>query len=184
MLKQQLKHFLALFIFLFPLSNSAQVATETFKNLKFRFIGPEGNRTIAIVGVPGDPMINYVGAASGSLWKTTDGGITWKSIFDDQEASSVASVAIAPSAPDNVWVGTGETFLIRPAHAMGDSIYKSENAGKTWKKMASEKTSRIGRIVVHPSNPDIVYVAGLGHTYEPQQERGVFKTKDGGHSWS
>ena len=183
MLKQQLKHFLALFIFLFPLSNSAQVATETFKNLKFRFIGPEGNRTIAIAGVIGDPMINYIGAASGGLWKTTDGGITWKSIFDDQEASSVASLAIAPSAPDTVWAGTGETFLIRPAHAMGDGIYKSEDAGKTWKKMGLEKTGRIGRIVVHPTNPDIVYVAALGHTYGPQQQRGVFKTEDGGRSW-
>ena len=87
MLKLQLKHFLVLFIVLLPLSNGAQVAPETFEDLKFRFIGPEGNRTIAIAGVPGDPMINYVGAASGGLWKTTDGGITWKSIFDDQEAS-------------------------------------------------------------------------------------------------
>lgn len=161
----------------------AQTDLSPFKNLKFRFIGPEGNRTIAIAGIPGNPMVNYIGAASGGLWKTTDGGVTWESIFDDQEASSIGAIAITPTNPDIVWAGTGETFVIRPAHAMGDGIYKSEDAGKTWKKMGLEKTGRIGRIIVHPSNPDIVYVAALGHTYGPQQDRGVYKTTDGGASW-
>ena len=161
----------------------SQIDLSAFKDFKFRFIGPEGNRTIAIAGVPGDPMVNYIGAASGGLWKTTDGGVTWKSIFDDQEVSSIGSVAITPTNPDIVWAGTGETFVIRPAHAMGDGIYKSEDAGKTWKKMGLEKTGRIGRIVVHPTDPDIVYVAALGHTYGPQQERGVYKTTDGGDTW-
>ncbi|MDX1334137.1 MAG: glycosyl hydrolase, partial [Robiginitalea sp.] len=145
----------------------AQTDPAVFKDLDFRFIGPEGNRAIAIAGVPGDPMVNYVGAASGGLWKTTDGGITWDPVFDGQEASSIGSVALAPSNPDIVWVGTGETFVIRPAHAMGDGIYKSEDAGKTWKKMGLEKTGRIGRILIHPTNPDIVYAAALGHTYGP-----------------
>ncbi len=144
---------------------------------------PEGNRTIAIAGVPGDPMINYIGAASGGLWKTTDGGISWDPIFDDQDVSSIGSLAITPTNPDIVWAGTGETFIIRPAHAMGDGIYKSEDAGKTWKNMGLEKTGRIGRIIVHPTNPDIVYAAALGHTYGPQKERGVYKTIDGGKSW-
>ena len=152
--------------------------------MKFRFIGPEGNRTIAIAGVPGDPMINYIGAASGGLWKTTDGGVSWTSIFDDQEASSIGAIAISPSNPNIVWAGTGETFVIRPAHAMGDGIYKSEDAGKTWKKMGLEKTGRIGRIVVHPTDPNTVYVAALGHTYGPQQDRGIYKTQDGGKTWS
>lgn len=156
---------------------------ELFENLDFRFIGPEGNRAIAIAGVPGDPLINYIGAASGGLWKTEDGGVSWKPIFDDQNVSSIGSVALAPSNPNIVWVGTGETFLIRPAHAMGDGIYKSEDGGKTWKNMGLEKTGRIGRIVIHPDNPDIVYAAALGHTYGPQQERGVYRTTNGGQTW-
>jgi photosystem II stability/assembly factor-like uncharacterized protein len=161
----------------------AQVDNIVFENLNFRFIGPEGNRAIAIAGVPGDPMINYIGAASGGLWKTTDGGVSWNSIFDNQDVSSIGSIAIAPSNPDVVWIGTGETFLIRPAHAMGDGIYKSVDAGKTWKRMGLEKTGRIGRVVVHPTNPDIVYAAALGHGHGPQQDRGVYKTIDGGENW-
>jgi len=161
----------------------SQVNNNTFKNLNFRFIGPEGNRAIAIAGVPGNPMINYIGAASGGLWKTDDGGVSWNSIFDDQDVSSIGSIAITPSNPNIIWVGTGETFLIRPAHAMGDGIYKSEDAGKTWKKMGLEKTGRIGRVVVHPTNPDIVYVAALGHGHGPQQDRGIYKTVNGGKSW-
>ncbi|MFH6602978.1 WD40/YVTN/BNR-like repeat-containing protein [Maribacter algicola] len=166
-----------------PLSLASQTDPSIFENLKFRFIGPEGNRTIAVAGVSGDPMVNYIGAASGGLWKTTDGGLNWNPIFDDQDVSSIGSVAITPTNPDIVWVGTGETFVIRPAHAMGDGIYRSEDAGKTWKNMGLEKTGRIGRIIVHPTNPDIVYAAALGHTYGPQQERGVYKTTDGGKTW-
>lgn len=163
--------------------NEVKLDSSIFKNLNFRFIGPEGNRAIAIAGVPGDPLINYIGAASGGLWKTEDGGVTWKPIFDMQDASSIGSIAIAPSDPKVIWVGTGETFIIRPAHAMGDGIYKSEDAGKTWKRMGLERTGRIGRIVVHPKNPDIVYAAALGHTFGPQQERGIYKTIDGGKTW-
>ena len=172
------------FLFFMAFSGLAQTEPSVFENLNFRFIGPEGNRAIAIAGVPGDPMVNYIGAASGGLWKTTDGGIGWEPVFDKQEASSIGSVAIAPSNPDIVWVGTGETFVIRPAHAMGDGIYKSEDAGATWTRMGLEKTGRIGRILVHPENPDIVYAAALGHTYGPQQERGVYKTTDGGKTWN
>jgi len=176
--------FLGLFLSVCSVQISfSQINNEVFKDLNFRFIGPEGNRTIAIAGVPGNPMINYIGAASGGLWKTTDGGISWRPIFDDQDVSSIGSIAITPSNPDILWVGTGETFVIRPAHAMGDGIYKSEDAGKTWKNMGLEKTGRIGRVVVHPTNPDIVYAAALGHTFGPQQERGVFKTTNGGATW-
>jgi photosystem II stability/assembly factor-like uncharacterized protein len=173
--------FLALF---FIQTAFGQTNPTIFKNLDFRFIGPEGNRTIAIAGVPGDPMTNYIGAASGGLWKTTDGGIGWNPIFDDQQVSSIGAIAITPNNPDQIWVGTGETFLIRPAHAMGDGIYKSNDAGATWKHMGLEHTGRIGRIVVHPTNPDIVYAAALGHTYGPQQERGIYKTTDGGKTWN
>ncbi|SDB48633.1 Uncharacterized protein SAMN03097699_1640 [Flavobacteriaceae bacterium MAR_2010_188] len=177
------KSIFILIFFLAFLSVFAQTNTSVFENLNFRFIGPEGNRTIAIAGVPGNPMITYIGAASGGLWKTTDAGITWNPIFDDQDVSSIGSLAITPTDPNIVWAGTGETFVIRPAHAMGDGIYKSEDAGKTWKNMGLEKTGRIGRIIVHPTNADIVYAAALGHTYGPQQERGVYKTINGGKTW-
>lgn len=179
----KLQRLLSFALILLQWSVFAQVEPDVFKQLKFRFVGPEGNRAIAIAGVPGNPMVNYIGAASGGLWKTTDGGIKWKPIFDDQEASSIGSIAITPSNPEVVWVGTGETFLIRPAHAMGDGIYKSEDGGDTWQHMGLEKSGRIGRIVVHPTNPDIVYAAVLGHTHAPQPERGVYRTKDGGKTW-
>ncbi len=172
------------FLLLLPFTIFSQQDPSVFEHLKFRFIGPEGNRTIAIAGVPGEPMINYIGAASGGLWKTTDGGLNWKPIFDEQDASSIGAIAITPTNPDIIWAGTGETFVIRPAHAMGDGIYKSEDAGKTWKNMGLKKTGRIGRIIVHPTNPDIIYAAALGHTYGPQQERGVYKTIDGGKTWN
>ena len=172
-----------LFFFIVSFTTFSQVDSSIFDTLNFRFIGPEGNRAIAIAGVPGDPMINYIGAASGGLWKTTDGGLNWDSVFDDQDVSSIGAIAITPTNPDIIWVGTGETFVIRPAHAMGDGIYKSEDAGKTWKNMGLKKTGRIGRIIVHPSNPDGVYAAALGHTYGPQKERGVYKTTDGGKTW-
>ena len=127
------------FLLFLPFFIFSQQDSSIFENLDFRFIGPEGNRAIAIAGVPGDNMINYIGAASGGLWKTTDGGLNWKPIFDEQDASSIGALAITPTNPDIVWAGTGETFVIRPAHAMGDGIYKSEDAGKTWKNMGLEK---------------------------------------------
>lgn len=156
---------------------------EQLNNHNFRFIGPEGNRTIAVIGEPGNPMVAYIGAASGGLWKTEDGGIGWRPIFDDQDISSVASIDLAPSDPQQVWVGTGETFVIRPAHAMGNGIYFSPDGGKNWEHKGLEKTGRIGRVIVHPTNPDIVYAASLGHTYGPQKERGIYRTKDGGDTW-
>lgn len=154
-----------------------------FKQLDFRFIGPDGNRTIAVRGEPGNNLVMYVGMASGGLFKTEDGGGTWNPIFDDQDISSVSALALAPSNPNHVWVGTGETFLIRPAHAMGNGIYKSGDAGKTFEYKGLKETARIGQIEVDPRNPDVVYAAGLGHTYGPQKERGVYKTIDGGNTW-
>lgn len=180
----KIRYFLLVLLLLNFVSIFPQTDPAVFGNLRFRFIGPEGNRTIAMAGVAGDPMTTYIGAASGGLWKTSDGGISWNPIFDAQDVSSIGSVAITPTNPDIIWVGTGETFVIRPAHAMGDGIYKSEDGGKTWINMGLEKTGRIGRILVHPTNPDIVYAAALGHTYGPQQERGVFKTTDGGKTWN
>src|SRR5687768_2371337 len=109
--------------------------SKTFANLRFRFIGPDGNRTIAVAGEPGNPNVSYVGAASGGVWKTEDGGVNWRSVFDRTDDSSIGALAVAPSNPKHVWAGTGETFLIRPFHAVGNGVYKSSDAGRTWKNM-------------------------------------------------
>ncbi len=150
--------------------------------LRYRYIGPVGNRLTSVVGVPGDPNTYYVGAASGGLWKSSDGGVHWESIFDGQPVSSIGSLALAPSDPNVVWAGTGEPW-IRSHISVGQGIYKSNDAGKTWALMGLEKTGRIARIVIDPRNPDIVLVAAMGHSYGPQQERGVFRTMDGGKNW-
>jgi photosystem II stability/assembly factor-like uncharacterized protein len=169
---------------LFTVATYAQpYDSKLFSELKYRYIGADGNRTIAVVGETGNSMVSYVGAASGGIWKTEDGGFNWKPIFDDQDVSAIGALAIAPSNPKHVWAGTGETFVIRPAHPIGNGIYKSTDAGKTWKNMGLNLTGRIGRIVVHPIDTNIVYVAALGHTHAPQQERGVYKTTDGGKTW-
>src|SRR4029453_473526 len=150
--------------------------------LRYRYIGPVGNRLTSVVGIPGQPNIYYVGAASGGIFKTTDGGVHWEPVFDSQPVSSIGSLAIAPSDPNIVWAGTGEAW-IRSHISVGQGIYKSTDAGKTWTLMGLEKTGRIGRIVIDPKNPDVVLAAALGHAYGPQQERGVFRTVDGGKTW-
>lgn len=150
--------------------------------LQYRFIGPPGNRTSAVVGEPGNPNVYYVGAASGGIWKSIDGGWNWRPIFDSQPAQSIGSLAIAPSDANVIWAGTGEPF-IRSNVSIGNGIYKSTDAGRTWAHMGLEPTGRIGRVIVHPANPDIVFAAALGHCYGPQQERGVYRTLDGGKTW-
>ncbi len=153
-----------------------------FKALKFRFIGPPGNRVSAVVGVPGDPNTYYAGAASGGVWKSIDGGTEWKPIFDDQPAQSIGAIAIAPSDPNVVWVGTGESF-IRSNVSLGNGVYRSTDAGRTWRHMGLEKTGRIPRVIVDPHDPNVVFVAALGTCYGPQPERGVYRTLDGGKTW-
>jgi photosystem II stability/assembly factor-like uncharacterized protein len=155
---------------------------DPYAALEYRFIGPPGNRVSAVVGVPGDPNTYYVGAASGGVWKSSDGGVHWKAIFDDQSAQSIGAIAIAPSDPSVVWVGTGESF-IRSNVSLGNGVYRSTDAGKTWTHLGLEKTGRISRVVIDPRNPDVVFVAALGTCYGPQQERGVFRTTDGGKTW-
>ncbi|MFI5311136.1 MAG: WD40/YVTN/BNR-like repeat-containing protein, partial [Gemmatimonadales bacterium] len=150
--------------------------------LRYRYVGPVGNRVSSIAGIPGDPNTYYAGAASGGIWKTTDGGIHWAPIFDDQAVSSVGALAVAQSSPDVVWAGTGEPW-IRSHISIGDGVYKSTDAGRSWTKMGLDATGRIGRIVIDPTNPDIVFIAAQGHSYGPQQERGVYRTQDGGTTW-
>lgn len=151
--------------------------------LKFRHIGPEGNRVSSVAGVPGDPMVYYAGAASGGIFKSSDGGFHWQPIFDSVPVSSVGALAVAPSDPNVVWAGTGEPF-IRSTISLGWGVYRSTDAGKTWLKMGLDLTGRIGRIAIDPRNSDVVLIAALGHAYGPQQERGVYRTTDGGRTWT
>ncbi len=159
-----------------------QINPDTYSQLQFRYIGPVGNRATAVAGVPGNPYIYYVGAASGGIFKTTDGGIHWEPIFDSQLVSSIGSLAVAASDANVLWAGTGESF-IRSHISVGNGIYRSLDAGKTWALMGLEKTGRIGNVIIDPRNPEIVLACALGHAYGPQPERGVFRTTDGGKSW-
>jgi photosystem II stability/assembly factor-like uncharacterized protein len=153
-----------------------------FKNLKYRSIGPAaGGRVSRSCGVPGDPLTYYVAAASGGVWKTTDAGLTWKPIFDDEDASSMGAIAVAPSDPGIVYVGSGEAN-IRGNVEPGSGIYKSTNGGKTWRHVWKQK-GQIGRIIVHPKNANIAYAAVLGSAFGPNPERGVYRTTDGGKTW-
>lgn len=158
------------------------IPAETFSALEWRHIGPEGNRFSAIAGVPGDPMVVYAGAASGGIYKTTDGGLNWRPVFDAQPVSSIGDIAVAPSDPSIVWAGTGES-CIRSHISVGEGIFKSTDAGRTWRRMGLDKTGRIGKVIVDPRNPDHVLACALGHAYGPQQERGVYRTTDGGKTW-
>ena len=162
--------------------SGASPTPDIYSQLKWRYIGPTGNRVTSVVGVPGDPLVYYAGAASGGIFKTSDGGIHWDPIFDDQPVASIGSLAIAPSDANVVWAGTGEPF-IRSHISVGQGIYKSTDAGKTWTLAGLEKTGRIARISIDPSNPEIVLACALGHAYGPQPERGVFRTTDGGRTW-
>ena len=152
--------------------------------LKFRYMGPApAGRIASVVGVPGDPNTWYLGSASGGLWKSTDNGATFQPIFDNQDVAAIGSIAIAPTDPNTVWVGTGEPWVIRYSDVMGDGVYVSHDAGATWKHMGLENTGRIARVLVHPKDPNTVYVCAEGRLTGPQQERGVFKTTDGGQTW-
>jgi photosystem II stability/assembly factor-like uncharacterized protein len=162
----------------------AQASISSEDILKFRYMGPPSSgRISAVVAIPGDTNTYYAGAASGGIWKSVDGGKTFEPIFDAQSASAIGALAIAPSDPGTVWAGTGEAWTIRPSDVMGDGVYKSTDAGATWKNMGLAETGRIGRIIVHPTDPNIVFVCALGRATGPQQERGVYRTADGGTTW-
>jgi photosystem II stability/assembly factor-like uncharacterized protein len=155
---------------------------KEFKALKYRNIGPAaGGRVSRAAGVRGNPLIYYAATASGGVWMSNDSGTTWKSVFDDQPVSSIGSIAIAPSDPNVVYVGSGEAN-IRGNVSSGNGIYKSMDAGKTWTHVWDQE-GQIGTMVVHPRNADIAYAAVLGHAFGPNAERGVYRTKDGGKTW-
>ena len=179
-----------IFCFFVGLGNTSQVQSSLqdktiLDNLDWRCIGPAnpGGRIDDFAVVENKPNIIYMGTASGGVWKTTNNGITWKPIFDNQDTSSIGDVAVSRSNPDTVWVGTGEANN-RQSSSWGNGVYKSQDGGSTWKNMGLRETHHIGRIVIHPTNPDTVYVAALGHLWGPNKERGLFKTIDGGKSWT
>jgi len=160
------------------------VPQELFGGLKWRLIGPfRGGRAVAVAGVPGDSTTFYFGAVNGGIWKTTDGGVIWKPIFDSQPVGSIGAIAVAPSDSATIYVGTGESD-IRSSLSFGNGVYKSVDAGRTWTHIGLEDTRHISRIVVDPQNPNIVYVGALGHVYGPNDQRGVYKSTDGGMHWT
>ncbi|MFY9703677.1 MAG: hypothetical protein WAK02_16100 [Terriglobales bacterium] len=154
-----------------------------FRGMKYRSIGPfRGGRSLTAAGIPGDPTTYYFGATGGGVWKSTDGANTWSAIFDKDGSPSIGSIAVAGSDPNVVYVGTGEA-CIRGNISNGDGVWKSVDAGKSWKYVGLKDSRAIGKVIVNPHNPDIAFVAALGHPYGPNTERGVFRTTDGGKTW-
>jgi photosystem II stability/assembly factor-like uncharacterized protein len=162
---------------------ASQVDPQLFAAMKWRQIGPfRGGRVVAVSGVPGDSATWYFGAVAGGVWKSTNAGNTWQPVFDDQRIASIGSIAVADSDHNIIYVGTGEACP-RGNITYGDGVYKSLDAGKTWQHVGLADTRQIGAIVVHPHNPDIAFVAALGHAFGPNDERGIFRTADGGKTW-
>lgn len=157
---------------------------QVFSKLKYRCIGPfRGGRSAAVTGVAGNPMLYYMGAAGGGVWKTEDGGSNWQNISDGFFGGSIGSIAVAPSDPNVIYVGGGEC-TIRGNVSHGYGMWKSLDAGKTWNRIGLTDSRRIPRIAVHPRDPNLVYAAVMGHLFGPNQERGVFRSSDGGKNWS
>lgn len=173
------------FVLLFAVAAGcqAQVNPALFQALEWRNIGPfRAGRSVAATGVTGDANTFYFGAVGGGVWKSTNAGITWSPIFDTQRVASIGTIEVAPSDASILYVGTGETD-IRSDTAMGDGVYKSMDAGRTWRNVGLRDSKHIGRILIDPKNSNVVFVAALGHTYGPNAERGVYRSKDGGATW-
>ncbi|MFT5215701.1 MAG: photosystem II stability/assembly factor-like uncharacterized protein [Glaciecola sp.] len=161
----------------------SQVDQSLYQNLEYRMIGPfRAGRTVGAVGIPSQPNVFFVGVNNGGVWKTDDYGRTWNPIFDDAPTGSVGDLAVSPSHPNVIYVGTGEG-LHRPDLAVGDGMFKTIDGGKNWEHIGLNDVQQVSRVIVHPTNPDIVFVAGLGHPYGANEMRGIFKSVDGGKTW-
>ena len=162
----------------------AEETATTFDHLEWRAIGPVNmsGRVADVEGIPGDPNTLYVGAASGGVWKTVDGGLTFEPIFDDQPIASIGDLALAPTNPAVIYVGSGEANA-RNSVSFGNGVYKSTDGGQSWTHMGLDDTRHISRVVVSSLDPDVVYIGAMGHFYGPNEERGVFRSTDGGESW-
>ena len=157
--------------------------SSLYSGLKWRMIGPfRGGRAIAVTGVPGQPNHFYFGAVGGGVWESTSAGERWTPIFDKEDVESIGAITVAPSNPNVIYVGSGEADM-RSQISYGNGMYKSTDAGKTWNHIGLEDTRQIGRVLVDPRNPDVVFVAALGHAYGPNEQRGVFRSSDGGATW-
>src|SRR6266850_2265275 len=179
--------FLLFFLLLAQTARAQQAANaidlKTYGGMKWRLIGPfRGGRALAVTGVASQPNTFYFGAVAGGVWKTTDAGVSWDPLFDKQTTSSIGSIAVADSDPNVIYAGTGEG-CIRGNISFGDGVYRSNDAGKTWTNVGLKDTRHIGKLVIHPTNPDVVFVAALGHAYGANTERGIFRTRDGGKNW-
>ncbi len=159
------------------------VAPQLFSDLKWRMIGPfRGGRAVAVGGVPGVGSTFFFGAVDGGVWKTTDAGVVWRPVFDNQPVASIGALEVSAANPQVIYVGTGESD-IRSNLASGGGVYKSIDGGETWRYAGLGETRQISKIVIDPTNPDVVYVGALGHAYGPNAERGVYKSTDGGATW-
>jgi photosystem II stability/assembly factor-like uncharacterized protein len=164
-------------------SEAPSIDPSLYQELRYRLIGPfRASRTVGGVGVPSQPGVFLIGVNNGGVWKTDDYGRTWRPIFDQAPTGSIGDIAVAATNPDIIYIGSGEG-LHRPDLGVGDGIFKSIDAGRTWQHVGLPDVQQVGRIVIHPTNPDIVLVAGMGHPYGPSEERGVFRTVNGGRSW-
>lgn len=164
-------------------NQAGAVDSRHYQELRYRLIGPfRAGRTVGAVGVPSQPNVFYIGVNNGGVWKTDDYGRTWNPIFDQAATGSVGDIAVSPSDPNVIYVGSGEG-LHRPDLSTGDGIFKSSDGGQRWMHVGLPDVQQVARIIVHPTNPDIVFVAGLGHPYGPNEQRGVFRSSDGGASW-
>jgi photosystem II stability/assembly factor-like uncharacterized protein len=173
----------AILFLLITVSFGQQYNESQFKGMKWRLVGPfRGGRVLAVTGVPGSPFTYYFGGVAGGVWRTTDGGMSWTPISDQGVISSIGAIAVAESDPNVLYAGTGEA-CIRGNISYGDGVYKSTDGGKTWNHSGLNNTRHIARVLVDPRNPDLVYVAALGHAYGPNPDRGVFRSKDGGKTW-
>jgi photosystem II stability/assembly factor-like uncharacterized protein len=164
-------------------SESAKPEDKPFKGMKYRLIGPfRGGRSLTAAGIPGDPTTYYFGSTGGGVWKSGDGAMTWSPVFDKEGTSAIGSLAVSASNHNVIYAGTGEA-CIRGNISHGDGVYKSLDGGKNWKNVGLKDSRAIGKIIINPTNPDIVFVAALGHPYGPNAERGIFRTTDGGKTW-
>jgi photosystem II stability/assembly factor-like uncharacterized protein len=173
----------ALLVFLYALSFGADLSPDLFNGLKWRLIGPfRGGRAVAVNGVAGGGSTFYFGAVGGGVWKSEDAGAVWTPLFDAQHVASIGALEVAPSDPNVLYAGTGESD-IRSDLASGDGVYRSNDGGQTWTNVGLRDTRQISRILVNPRDANVVFVAALGHAYAPNDERGVFRSKDGGATW-
>src|SRR6266851_414952 len=156
------------------------ISDDLYSAMKWRMIGPfRAGKVNAVAGVPGSSSVYYFGSNGGGVWKTSDGGVTWRPIFDDQPVAPIGALTLAPSNPNIIYVGTGVNSVYSDL-AHGNGVYKSTDAGNTWQHLGLDDARHIGRILVDPRNPDIVLVAAMGHSAGPNKERGVFRSADGG----